>query len=97
MLSFDFESKLEELKNLQNKHEFSVNFLQNCTTDEYLDSANNLAQRINLKILEPIKKSIDICEKVTENGVDQFPVVLLIKWINEIEHALVNGGIFDEC
>ena len=44
MLSFDFESKLEELKNLQNDHELSVNFLQNCTTDEYIDSANNLAQ-----------------------------------------------------
>lgn len=96
MLSFDFESKLEELKNLQNDHEISVNFLQNCTTDEYIDSANNLAQRIKLTILEPIKKSIDICEKVTENGVEKFPVVLLIKWINEIEHALFYGGIFDE-
>ena len=96
MLSFDFESKLEELKNLQNDHELSVNFLQNCTTDEYIDSANNLAQRIILTILEPIKKSIDICEMVTENGVEKFPIVLLIKWINEIEHALVKGGIFNE-
>ena len=91
MLSFDFESKLEELKNLLNSHEFSVNILQSCTTDEYLDSAKNLAQRINLTILEPIKKSIDICEKVTQNGIDQFPVVLLVKWVTEIEHALVKG------
>lgn len=96
MLSFDFESNLEELKDLQIDHQYSVNFLQNCTTDEYLDSAKNLAQRIKLTILEPIEKSIDICKKVTENGVENFPVVLLIKWINEIEHALHNGGIFDE-
>lgn len=96
MLSFDFESKLEELKNLQNDHELSVNFLQNCTTDEYIDSANNLAQRIILTILEPINKSIDICEMVTENGVGKFPVVLLVKWVNEIEHALVKGGICNE-
>ncbi|GEM_PF-4505061 len=92
MLSFDFESKLNALRSLQNEHQTSINTLQSCRTEEYISSANSLARKIHFSILRPIEKSIDICEIIISNGMDTFPEMLLNKWAIEVESAILNGG-----
>ena len=88
MLSFDIESKIDVLLELQELHQKTVEELEACSFEEHIIASKTLACRIKVEIVNPLINAIEICETVNEIGQENIPTELFNRWSVLIDEAI---------